>query len=228
MKSSHANRGKALEGALILAAREYERTGRASVFHRPTRKIWTQRGWVYPEKAGCDFVGNVDGTAITFEAKETKTDALPLANVKPHQIDALFANRKGISGLVVGFMKANPVEVYWVPYAALAEFLADKWRESLSLLWCRAYGELCWLEANAAGKLRVMFLDTRPHPDRSRARIEVADESYRATKPPLVVRVIEEKPHRRRDPARTADGKIDLLELAVKRGNAWRRKAGER
>jgi penicillin-binding protein-related factor A (putative recombinase) len=203
--SGYANRGKVLEGACILGAREYERTGRASVFHRPTKRVWDARRncYVYLEKAGCDFSGNVDGTAITFEAKETATDSLPLANIKPHQVDALFANRKGISGLVVGFMSYDPLEVYWIPYPALAEFLANKWRESLSLEWCRTYGELCRLETNAAGKLRVMFLATEPHPLRADAHAAVTIERLQGRKEPVK--------RARKDMPRTADGKLDLI-----------------
>jgi recombination protein U len=203
--TNYGGRGKVLEGAVILGCREYERQGRASVFHRPTKRVWDARrnSYVYLEKAGCDFSGNVDGIAITFEAKETAGDSLPLANIKPHQVDALFANRKGISGLVVGFMSYDPLEVYWIPYPALADFLANKWRESLSRDWCRAYGELCRLETNAAGKLRVMFLATAPHELRADALAAVTIERLQGRKEPVK--------RARKDMPRTDDGRLDLI-----------------
>lgn len=180
--SSQADRGKDLEAACIFGSREYERRDVASVFHRPTKKIWDRRRqcWVYPEHAGVDFNGHSRGTAVTFDAKETHRPSWPISDVTESQKDTLRANRAGISGLVIAFMPFRQHEVYWVSIDAFDAFLREKWRESLSRDWCRAFGECCKIEATAARQIRVMFLDRYPHPERDAAAVVVATEKAAA------------------------------------------------
>ena len=52
-----------------------------------------------------DYIGVVQGIPVCFDAKECRTDAFPLANVHPHQIQFMkdFERQKGIAFLLLYF-----------------------------------------------------------------------------------------------------------------------------
>jgi penicillin-binding protein-related factor A (putative recombinase) len=173
-------RGRALESAVGLACRHYERQGRAYVFKRPTATATRPNGEVvYTAKSGVDWNGSIAGGAIHFDTKETHSNILPLANIEEHQVDALrtVAKLGARAGLVVGFLPSW--ECLWVPWEALQAFLAAPYRQSLTRAWCQAEGLLLRVQSTGAGP-RVLFLDGEPHPMRDEAKkcVEVDRASY--------------------------------------------------
>jgi recombination protein U len=103
----------------------YMQSGKAVVFKvpTPTKVLYKNyNGYRMPvkafhdSKAWLDYVGVVNGKAITFDAKETKKKtSFPLQNLKPHQVYAMDQWNKcgGKSFLIVWFKTIN--EVYLLP-----------------------------------------------------------------------------------------------------------------
>ena len=59
----------------------------------------------FEQKSTVDYIGVVQGIPVCFDAKECRTDAFPLANVHPHQIQFMkdFERQKGIAFLLLYF-----------------------------------------------------------------------------------------------------------------------------
>jgi penicillin-binding protein-related factor A (putative recombinase) len=171
---SQANRGKAVEGACELGAREYRRQNRALVFHRETK----MRAGKYVAQAGVDFNGPIVGGAIAFDAKETHLERFDLSedHFPQHQRDELTAAQAlgARTGLVLGFLPRY--ECYWLPWERVQEFLAAPWRASLSIAWCRAFGLLLPIQPCGVAKVRIMWLDGRAHPEAAAYALDVATE----------------------------------------------------
>lgn len=89
-----ANKGKGFEIEVGMANLQYQRRGIALVQKISTPWVVERKGKqivsAHPEgKSTLDFRGTVaPGASISFDCKETTDErGLPLANVKPHQID---------------------------------------------------------------------------------------------------------------------------------------------
>jgi penicillin-binding protein-related factor A (putative recombinase) len=160
MNSSYGMRGRSLESAVGKAAKLYERQGRCFLHHRPTPTRQRNDGTVvYAEKAGVDFEGH-DGEAraLYVECKETRGKSFPLVDLTDGQrrfMDARHRMRARCL-LVVDFTAIG--ETYAISWEHVQAFLLNPWRESLSLDWCRAFGQLV---PNADGV--CLFLDGVPH-----------------------------------------------------------------
>lgn len=69
-----------------------------------------------------DYIGNVQGLPVCFDAKECNTDTFPLANVHPHQVLFMkdFEAQDGVAFLLIYYKKRDLI--YYLPYRDLAFF----------------------------------------------------------------------------------------------------------
>lgn len=123
---NYANRGMILEELIDRANLLYKNQGIADVYKIPPpfQTMKNVKGTVtgYFKKGELvDYFGLVDGQAIAFDAKETKTKNLPLKNIPQHQYEFLkgWHKQKGTSFLIVGFTSVE--EYYVVPFLLLDE-----------------------------------------------------------------------------------------------------------
>ncbi len=134
---SYANRGMDLENIIKMANQTYMKEGMAAVFKvpTPTKVLYKNcNGYrvpikaFYDSKSWLDYVGVVDGKAVTFDAKETKNrTSFPLSNIKPHQVNAMKCWNQcgGISFLIVHFKSQDKY------YLMSSEFIIHSFEESL-------------------------------------------------------------------------------------------------
>lgn len=109
--NSHANRGKPLEQLVIWANSAYCIQGKAVINKVPTEwiPIRDKTGRVVKakvdHKASVDFLGNWQGRAIAFDAKETHTKTMRWDRIKEHQFNFLtdWKVTGGISFVLVGY-----------------------------------------------------------------------------------------------------------------------------
>jgi recombination protein U len=76
----------------------------------------------FEAKSTVDYMGNIQGIPICFDAKETSKKSLPIANIHEHQIAFMkaFEEQDGISFLIVS-LKAYD-EVYFLPFTVLEKY----------------------------------------------------------------------------------------------------------
>ena len=134
---NYANRGMYLEQILTMANQVYMKKGMAAVFKvpTPTKVLYKNcNGYrvpikaFYDSKSWLDYVGVVDGKAVTFDAKETKSKtSFPLSNIKPHQVYAMKCWNQcgGVSFMVIHFKTQD--EYYLTP----SESIIHSFEESL-------------------------------------------------------------------------------------------------
>lgn len=174
--------GRALELALVRAARSYRQEGRKVLLVRQHAPLVSRRdGLVYSDVgAPVDLLGAVDGVPWALEAKMVSGDSLPLKRERESQrtVLALMHACDFRVGLVVEFMTHG--ETYLCPWEAIAAFELAPWRRSLSLPWCRAYGLLLPDVERENERTRVTrFLDGVLHPTRLESQAEVDEERRR-------------------------------------------------
>ena len=128
-------RGSAFEEMIDMTNLLYAQRGLAIIQKVPTpitpvevnNKARTITSAYFEKKSTVDFIGVAQGTAICFDAKETKLKNLPLRNIHPHQIEFMekFEKQGGVSFLLVNFAIIN--EVYLLPIRELSKhFQASK------------------------------------------------------------------------------------------------------
>ncbi len=128
-KKIQSNLGKELEGYIDQSIVAYLNRGRAIITkNHPEVKVTSKvkgqvKGGYFKEKGAPDYSGLSHGRGICFDAKETKKDEFPLANIKSHQVEYLknWRDQGGISFIMVRFIKHH--EVYILPF----EFLYKYW-----------------------------------------------------------------------------------------------------
>ncbi len=76
----------------------------------------------FDQKSTVDYIGNVQGIPICFDAKECTKDTFPLANIHPHQVQFMtdWEGQNGISFIVIYFSHRN--EYYYLTYDLLMKF----------------------------------------------------------------------------------------------------------
>lgn len=76
----------------------------------------------FEQKSTVDYLGNVQGIPICFDAKECAVDTFPLQNIHEHQVNFMteFEQQDGISFLIIYFSHCN--EYYYVPYRDMMRF----------------------------------------------------------------------------------------------------------
>ena len=122
-------RGSAFEELIDLTNRLYSQKGVAVIQKVPTpitpvevdNKARTITNAYFEKKSTVDFIGVTGGTAICFDAKETKLMNLPLKNIHSHQIDFMekFELQGGVSFLLVSFSSKD--EVFLLPISELSK-----------------------------------------------------------------------------------------------------------
>lgn len=73
-------------------------------------------------KSTVDYIGVVQGVAICFDAKETRSLSYPLSNIHRHQYDFMceFEKQGGIAFIIINFSKKN--ENFYLPFSKIKEF----------------------------------------------------------------------------------------------------------
>lgn len=130
-QTSHANRGKWLEAAVLSSIAIYERGGGVWIRKQHVRSGQRANGSFYRDRATVDFAGAVSPYPVAFDCKVCARPRLPRANTPKHQIDELRIARGAgsIAFLLVAFETGGifAADVDWY----LAK-LAD--RSSVSLI----------------------------------------------------------------------------------------------
>ena len=131
---SHSNRGMVLENDLNATNEYYLLNNVAVIYKKPTpitinkvdypsRKDAVIKEAHFKIPSTTDYNGIYKGKYIDFEAKETKLDYFPLANINAHQIKHLkkIMEHGGIGFLIVRFSKKD--EIFYLDGTKFFEFL---------------------------------------------------------------------------------------------------------
>lgn len=113
--STRGLRGSNLEDMINRTNRAYLDDNLAVIQKIPTSitpvRLDNQRGVIslayFDEKSTVDYVGNVQGIPLCFDAKETSKPSLPLENIHEHQIEFMkkFEEQRGLAFILVYFKK---------------------------------------------------------------------------------------------------------------------------
>lgn len=108
-------RGSYLEEIINRTNEEYFKDELAVVQKLPTSikpvELDQNKGTItlayFESKSTVDYMGNVQGIPICFDAKETSKVSLPISNIHPHQIEFMekFHLQGGLSFIIVSFTK---------------------------------------------------------------------------------------------------------------------------
>jgi penicillin-binding protein-related factor A (putative recombinase) len=240
--SGFAGRGRPLERAIGRAGRIYQREGRAEIKKLPTPIVTVpELGTFHSEKQPIDFRGTLaGGRSIAIEAKLVSRGAALSVHVGTDASDAHLTSKQqealreqhqfgAWTRLVVAFDEHG--ETFAIEWPPLDAFLEAPWRKSISLEWCRAYGELVPDGPRLDVKARACrFLDGRPHEDRELALAHVLEERSKAlvreaTRPPAPPRPVKLKgprswtstEYREATPEERYEHGIELIAYAAKR-----------
>ena len=141
---SHSNRGMVLENDLNATNEYYLLNNVAVIYKKPTpitinkvdypsRKDAVIKEAHFKIPSTTDYNGIYNGKYIDFEAKETKLDYFPLANIHAHQIEHLkkIMEHGGIGFLIVRFSKKD--EIFYLDGTKFFEFLETSSRKSIPI-----------------------------------------------------------------------------------------------
>lgn len=152
-KLSAGNRGMSLESDLNETNLYYRDNDIAIVYKKPTPitinkvdyksridAVITEAHFKIPSTT--DYNGVYKGLYIDFEAKETRKNYFPLANIHSHQINHLnkIKNCGGIGFIIVKFVLHN--EVYFLQIEKLNDFINMNKRKSIPIEYFRKEGFL--------------------------------------------------------------------------------------
>ncbi len=141
-KITTSNRGMSLENDINDTNAYYRNNNIAVIYKKPTpitvnkvdyksRKnaVIKEAHFVVPSTT--DYNGVYQSSYIDFEAKETRQDYFPLANIHKHQIEHLKQIKKcgGIGFIIVRFIKDN--KTYLLEIDKLVNFLDNSKRKSI-------------------------------------------------------------------------------------------------
>ena len=126
-KKQHGLRGSFLEECINVSNSIYLDEGLAVVQKVPTpitpveldSKTGTIKLAYFDQKSTIDYLGNVQGIPVAFDAKETNLEYLPLMNIHDHQIRFMraYSKQDGLSFLIISFKKHN--KVFLCPFEVL-------------------------------------------------------------------------------------------------------------
>lgn len=135
--NSRGLRGASLENIINISNEIYRDNNLALVFKIPTpitpMKIDKEKKIItlayFTQKSCVDYVGNVQGVPICFDAKECAYNSFSLANIHLHQYQFMedFEKQNGISFLIINFTKKN--ESYYIPFKDIKKFIERKTNE---------------------------------------------------------------------------------------------------
>lgn len=129
-KKQHSLRGSFLEDCINSSNAIYLQNGLAVVQKVPTSitpvELDNETGTIklayFDKKSTVDYLGNVQGIPVCFDAKETKLNYLPLENIHEHQIEFMkaFNDQDGLAFLIVRFERYE--KTFLLPYEVLADY----------------------------------------------------------------------------------------------------------
>lgn len=150
-KISTANRGMSLESDINLTNEYYRINDIAIIYKKPTPitvnkvdykarndAVIKEAHFLVPSTT--DYNGIYKGMYIDFEAKETRKDSFPLANIHAHQIKHLESIQKhgGIGFIIVRFTLENAT--YLLEIDKLLAFIDNNTRKSIPKAYFIKYG----------------------------------------------------------------------------------------
>ena len=76
----------------------------------------------FEQKSTVDYIGVAQGVPICFDAKESKTDTFPLANIHPHQVRFMrdFESQDGIAFLLIYYTERDTI--YYMSFEEMFGF----------------------------------------------------------------------------------------------------------
>ena len=130
MSGSHGLRGSTLEALINIAIKSYREDGLALIQKIPTPitpvEIEQETRHItlayFDQKSTVDYIGVVQGIPVCFDAKESKIDTFPLANVHEHQMVFMddFEKQDGIAFFVL--LLTHRDELFYIPYRSMKFF----------------------------------------------------------------------------------------------------------
>lgn len=126
----HGLRGSYLETCINNVNDKYLERGLAVVQKIPTaitpveldREHGNIKRAYFEAKSTVDYVGNVQGIPVCFDAKETSVMRLPISNIHEHQIHFMdaFQQQEGLAFLIVLFKSTD--ESFLLPFETLKSY----------------------------------------------------------------------------------------------------------
>ncbi len=130
MASNHGLRGSTLEALINITIERYREDGLALIQKIPTPitpvEIEPSTRHItlayFDQKSTVDYIGAVQGIPVCFDAKESKLDTIPLANIHEHQMTFMedFEKQEGIAFFVL--LLTHRDELYYIPYRTMKKF----------------------------------------------------------------------------------------------------------
>lgn len=123
MTSHQANRGRGLEDLVAVANGQYLARGIAKIRKLPTPYQIVRRGKrmeaIPARRSGLDYIGVVQGRAVTFDCKQTREVSFPLKNIPEHQLGEAreWADNGGKVFWLIEFCRTGTI--YRVPQGGL-------------------------------------------------------------------------------------------------------------
>jgi recombination protein U len=149
----YGNRGMDLENDLNDSNTFYRIQNKAVIYKKPTpitiskvdypsRVEAVIREAYFKTPSTTDYNGIYKGKYIDFEAKETKLEYFPLANIHIHQIEHLkmIINHGGIGFLIIRFIKYN--KTFLLEGRHFFEFLENEKRKSIPFSYFEEKGHI--------------------------------------------------------------------------------------
>ncbi len=149
---NYSHRGMSLEYDLNVTNEYYLNNDIAVIYKKPTPISVTKVDYklkvakitegFFDTPSTTDYNGIYKGRYIDFEAKETKQNSFPLANIHSHQIEHLkkIDGHGGIGFIIVRFNKFN--ETYLLKIQDLINFIDNEKRKSIPNEYFKEHGYL--------------------------------------------------------------------------------------
>ena len=128
--NSRGLRGSTLEEFINLTNEEYIKKNLAVIQKIPTSikpvELDQNKGVIskayFEQKSTVDYMGNVQGIPVCFDAKETSKKSLPISNIHPHQMQFMdmFEKQNGISFIIVHFSFNE--KYFFIPFKVLKKY----------------------------------------------------------------------------------------------------------
>ena len=128
--STRGLRGSTLEELINQTINQYDQQGLALIQKIPTPitpvqidKESRQITLAYFEKISTvDYIGNVQGIPVCFDAKECSVDTFPLQNIHEHQVEFMekFEKQEGIAFMILYFSHRNVF--YYMTFRELKKY----------------------------------------------------------------------------------------------------------
>ncbi|HCX65824.1 MAG TPA: Holliday junction resolvase RecU [Eubacteriaceae bacterium] len=131
--NSRGLRGSTLEDLLNRTNEEYLKKDLAVIQKIPTSikpvRLDKEKGVIslayFEQRSTVDYVGNVQGIPVCFDAKETSKQSLPIANIHEHQMLFMekFTRQQGLAFMIVQFSKKD--RCFFIPFETIKKYWND-------------------------------------------------------------------------------------------------------